>query len=184
MGLAATEVGLQFDDGITPVAGQPLPGTGEEEGEALGEVCAPEELGWVAVFGFGPAGDDLEEVGGEFGLTVAARGHVRMGGCDLAPGFEAGRDAGFDDGVGLLGALPGFGLKTPVQHVLGQGLQLIPALTAHHFEQAGHGVQGPIGIFRAEGLLMGPAVAHLAQLADVAASHVAQLFVEDLAPIV
>ena len=80
VGLAAAEVGLQLHDGLAALAVQALESICQQTSQALGQVGAAEELGWVAVLGGTLAEMYLPEVGGEFGLLVVAAGHVGVGG--------------------------------------------------------------------------------------------------------
>ena len=109
---------------------------------------------------------DLGEVGRELGLLVAAGGHVRVRGDDLAPGREvrvAASLGGFDAaalGAGLLGEL---------------GAQYVPCVASTSracsaaeigLQEEPHGVEGAVGLVGGEWLVVGPVVADALQLVD------------------
>src|SRR3546814_15189915 len=72
VGLAAAEVGLQFDDGVTAAPCQPLGCADQEGAEAVRQVGAAEELLRIAVVGGGAAGMHLGAIGSELSLLEVA----------------------------------------------------------------------------------------------------------------
>ena len=72
VGLAATEVGLEVDHGIAPVAAQPSSGPNQQLAQTVGEIGAPKERDRILVFVVRVAGGDLVQVSSELGLLKAA----------------------------------------------------------------------------------------------------------------
>ena len=167
VGLAAAEGGLKVDDGLgVGVPGQPPGGHGQEGLEPLGEVGALEEAGGVAVLLTALPVGDLVQVGGVLGLAVVAGDDVGVGADDVLPGCEAVLpEAGHGDGA-RPGVAPGGGVEGGVQRVPFHGTDLVGlGGGVDGPQEALGGVEGAIGVVHAEGAVVRPFVADLAQLA-------------------
>ena len=153
--------------------------------QALGQEGAPVELARVAVLVAALAPVDLAQVGGEFGLLVAAGGDVGMRGDDLAPGLEAADRLTLDGGHGAAAGLVArlFG-EAHAQDLLLHAVELLGLGRGDGGQQAPGTVERAIGIVGGEGLLVGPLVAHIAQLEGEVLLGVAQGVAEDAAPLV
>src|SRR5690606_4190829 len=86
---AATKVGLQFDNGIAPLAGNAKHGLREQTAEPFGDECATKEFGGVLVFVRTYPLIDLPKICCEFGLLITAGGNVWMWRDDLAPRLQS-----------------------------------------------------------------------------------------------
>ena len=185
VGLAAAEVGLQLDDRIAAGAGQAFDRAEEQAFEAFGDEGAAEELGGVFVLVGALVLVDLPEVGGEFGLLVAAGGDVGVRGDDFAPGLESPLRLAFggcEGGLAHLAAALLFELDAEQVH---PHLADVGGLIGGDGgQQALHAVECAVGVVATEGLLVGPLVAHVAELADNAPLGRAERAVEDLVPLV
>ena len=91
--LATAEVSLQIDDRHAALAGHALNRLAKQQGEALGEEGAAEELGRLPVLVNAAALVDLVQIGSELGLDVPATGHVGVRPHDLAPRVGADPDS-------------------------------------------------------------------------------------------
>ena len=165
--LAAAEVRLQVDDRRGVLVARQAPHRPiDEVAQTLGEVGAREELDRLGVVLAGVLGrGDLVEVGGELsGLEVAGR-DVIVGRKDLAPRAQPrgfGRDSRRLEHLAVV--LVG-GQATQPQ---ADRLDLVgDRRRADRDEQPLRGVQAAVRVVVAEGLVVGPVVARLAQLLAV-----------------
>ena len=127
----------------------------------------------------------LPEVGGELGLLVAAAGHVAMGRHHLAPRLEAARDLALDGRAGAPALFAAHLLvEAQAQQLHLHLVDLVGLGCGDGGEQAGRGVERPVGVVAGERLLVRPFVARLAQLTDDAALGEAQGAAEDDVPLV
>src|SRR5581483_6722983 len=85
VGLAATEVGLELDDGITLLARETLDGADEQLLQTVRQVSATEELGRLPVFVTAFTDMDLPQISREFCLLIPAARNVLMRRDDLPP---------------------------------------------------------------------------------------------------
>ncbi len=142
------------------------------------------ELQGVPVLFPGLAPVYLGQVGGELRLAVPPRGHVGVGRDHLPPGLEALGD----DGQGLLDRplrLPlRLLLKAAPEELPGHAGRLLGLLGGDHLQEAGHAVQGPVGVLKGEGALVGPAVAELQKLLHQGPAPAPELLVKNLVPAV
>ncbi|HEV2461982.1 MAG TPA: hypothetical protein VGS80_26820, partial [Ktedonobacterales bacterium] len=102
---AAAKVGLQINDGIAAGAAQALQSVGQQPAQPMCEEGALEEVARDAVFIGASAAMHLAQVGGEFGEEVAARGDIRLGRHDFAPGTQTHAWFAFDGGNSHLARL-------------------------------------------------------------------------------
>ena len=86
--LAATEVGLQLDDRVSPLARQSQHCLRQESAKPLSQEGSAEELGRILVLVRSFALINLPEIGGELGLLVAARCNVRVWSDDFPPRLQ------------------------------------------------------------------------------------------------
>ena len=185
VGLAAAKVGLELHHRVAALSAEPAHPVHQHLLEALGQVGALEESHRVAVLVRALALVHLPQVGGELGLLKAPAGHVGMGGDDLAPGLESAVDLALD---GRARATPPFAARLLLIHQPPQLLLHPPHLVGLGGRDGGQEalgrVQGAVGVVAGKGLLVRPAVAHLAQLAHQAALGVAQRQPKDLVPLI
>ena len=145
VGLAAAEVGLQFDDRVAAFAGESARRSRKHLVQALGDVGTGEEGLGVLVFRFSVALQHLKEIGREFGLVEAARCDIGVGCDDLAPR----RQSGFGPALGWFGcgaAALGTGLLVDhlAHEVLSQAAYLLTLVgVAEGLEHSFHGVERP-----------------------------------------
>ena len=143
--------------------------------QALGEVGAAEELDRVPVLVRALAEMDLPQVGGELGLLVAAAGHVLVRRHHLAPRLQVARRRALDGGAGALALLAAHLLVEDDAQQLHLHLADLVGLRRRDGGQQPPGrVERAVGVVAGEGLLVRPAVAHVAQLADQAALGLAR----------
>ena len=165
--LAAAEVGLQVDDRVAAAAVQAFDGLREQLAQAGGDEGAAEELGRVLVLARRPALVDLVQVGGELGLLVAAAGDVGVRPHHVAPRLEAlGRGRLEERRRDLLRLAAAVLVVADAQQLLLLLVELVGLLRRDGGEQALHAVEHAVGVVGREGLLVRPAVARRAQLAD------------------
>ena len=88
VGLAAAEVGLQFDNRASTLAGKPYQCAGQQPLEPFGDERAAEELGRILILVGAFVLIDLPQVGGKLGLLVGALHHVAVRSDHLAQGFK------------------------------------------------------------------------------------------------
>ena len=92
--LAAAEAGFGLHHRVAALPAQPPDGVDQQRAQAGGDVGVLEEADRVAVLGIGGAPViHLLQIGGEFGLLVAALSHIVVGADDPPPGFQMGGDA-------------------------------------------------------------------------------------------
>ena len=167
MRLAAAEVRLQVDDRRGVLIARQAPHRAVDEvAQALGEVRAREELDRLGVVLAGVLGrGDLVEVGGELGgLEVAGR-DVIVGRKDLAPRAQPRR---LRRDRRRLEHLPVVLVGGEAAQAQADRLDLVgDRRRADRDEQPLGGVQAAVGVVVAEGLVVRPVVAGLAQLLAV-----------------
>ena len=167
VGLAATEVGLQLNDGIATPTRDAADCPDQQALQAFRQVCPPKELDGVAVLVRPFAQVHLPEVGRELGLLVAPARDVLVGCDDLPPWLEAGGDSASDGGARLPSPFPARLLVEahPQQFHL-EPLELFRLRRRYRGQEPSHRVKCSIGVIAGEGLLVGPLVAVAAQLTD------------------
>ena len=181
--LAAAEVGLELHDRVAALAGEAPHRADQHPLEALGEVGAAEELDRVPVLVRPLAEVHLPEVGGELGLLVAAAGHVLVRRHHLAPGLEAARRRALDRRAGALALLAAHLLvEAQAQQLHLHLLDLVGLRRRDGGQQPAGRVERAVGVVAGEGLLVRPAVALVAQLADEAALGGPERLAEDVVP--
>ena len=87
MRLAATEIGLEFNDRIAALTGEPEHCSGKQVAQTMGQVGAPEKFDGVAVFIRTFAHVNLPQVRRELGLLIFARSDIFVGRDNFAPRF-------------------------------------------------------------------------------------------------
>ena len=167
--LAAAEVGLQFDDWISTLAGKPDQCAGQQPLQSFGDECAAIEFRWVLVLFRTFVLIDLPQIGGKLGLLVGAFHHVAMRSDHFTPRFQSALRLALG---GDERRLPHFAASLLVEL---QSQQIHPHL-ANLFgfgcrdcgKQPLHAVKRPVGIAARKGFLVCPLVANVAQFADQA----------------
>jgi hypothetical protein len=168
--LAATEGGLEVDDGFAAGAGEPPERAGQEEPQPLGDVRPGKKLAGVDVLLRAFIPGDLGKIRGELGLAIPAGSDIGVRGGEAPPGGEPLERFGRDRcGGGRLLLVLGLGdgvLHEDRRLRLGQVVGLGSGDGA---EEALGGVVGAVDVVAGEGLLarVGPAVAGQAQLGHV-----------------
>ena len=158
---------------------------GQEPAQSLGEKRAAKELGRVLVFVGSFTLINLPQVRGEFRLLKAAGSHVRVGRHDFAPGFQAALRFALGRLEGLLPHLAAaLFVELDAQQVHAHLFHFGSFRCGDGSQEPADAVEGPVGVVAAEVVLMGPLVAHFAQLADEAAFAVAQRAGKDMVPLV
>ena len=181
--LAAAEVGLQVDDRIAAVAVEAFDRLGQQLAQALSDEGAAEELGRVLILARGSALVHLVQVGGELGLLVAAAGDVAVRPHHVAPRLEAfGRGRLEERRRDLLRLAAAVLVVADAQQFLLLLVELVGLLRRDGGEQALHAVEHAVGVVGREGLLVRPAVARRAQLADERALVLPQHLAEHRVP--
>lgn len=184
VGLATAEARLNLDDGIAAGAREPLQGSNQEATDALGDVGPPEEVLRIPVLVAAFAAVDLRQVRHKLRLLITAGRHVRVGRDDLAPRLQARRRLAFNGGRGRLPYLAlRILLVAKAHHLLALSLHLDRLRSGNGLEQALRAVEGTIRVVGRERLVVRPAVADVAQLADERPLRLAQLALEDLLPV-
>ena len=167
MGLAATEVGLQLNDGVAAPSREAADCPDQQALQAFRQVGPPKELDRIAVLIRPFAQVHLPEVRSELGLLIAPARDVLVGCDDLPPWLEAGGDSASDGGARLPAPFPTRLLVEahPQQFHL-EPFELVRLRRRYRGEKPAHGVQCPIGVIAREALLVGPFVAVVTQLTD------------------
>jgi len=183
VGLSPAEVRLQLHDGVAALAGQALHGPYKQSSEALRQVGAMEELNRVTVFVSPFPQVDLPEVRGELGLLVPAAGHVLMRADHLPPGLQAARDLAFDGAAGALSLLGAHLLVENRAPKLRLHLPDFIGLERRDGRQQPLArVEGPVCIVAGKGLLVGPSVPNVPQLAHQGPFRLAERPSEHVVP--
>ena len=87
--LAATEIGLQVDDGISTIAAEPTRCTSQQLAKPVRQVSASKERNRVLVLTVSIASRDLIEVGRELSLLESTAGNIGMRGDHVTPRRES-----------------------------------------------------------------------------------------------
>ena len=176
VGLAAAEVRLHLDDRIAAFAAQAADGIQQQVPHAFGDERSAEELGRVVVLGHRFVAPDLMEVGGELRLLVAAGGDVRVRSYDVPPRLQTGDRLALGRCARLtLAHVPLLLRETGTEQLLSHLLDLARVLAGvARVEEQLRGVERAVSLVGGEGLVVGPTVANLHQLADPAPLAVAE----------
>src|SRR5690606_6615755 len=146
-------------------ARQALDGTGQEPLEALRQEGAPEKLNGVSILGGALVQIHLPEIRGELGLLVAAARDVLMWAHHLPPRPELTRNLALDWRSGGPTLRRSHLLLEPDAKQLGlELLEVVRLRRRNRGEESRGGVERPVGVIRAERILVRPAVTNLAQL--------------------
>ena len=183
VGLAAAEVGLELHHRVAAVAGEPAHRADQQALQALGEIGAAEELDRLPVLVRPLAQVHLPEVRRELGLLVAATRHVPVRADHLPPGLEVGRGLALDGGPGALPLLAAHLLvEAQAQQLHLHLLDLVRLRCRDGGQEPAGRVEGAVGVVGGEGLLVRPAVAHVAQLAHERPLGLAERLAEHVVP--
>src|SRR6266571_726199 len=185
VGLATTKVGLQLHNRIAACPVQTLQSAGEQVPQTLCQEGALKEVAREAILNHSFTTINLAQICGKFGLLVATGGNVGMGCDNLAPGTQAHGGLSLDGcHCDLARFTPGLLIKTDTQHLLLLAINLAGLFGRDSGEQSLNAVQCAVDIVGAEGFLVCPPVASLAQLTDQAALCLAKDLTEDGLPLV
>jgi hypothetical protein len=105
VGLTAAEVGLKLYHRVPSGSGEALHRPHQHPREALGKIGAPEKFHRIPILIGSLTEMDLPEIGREFGLLIAAAGHILMRGDNFALGLEISRCRALDGGTGAFALL-------------------------------------------------------------------------------
>ena len=183
VGFAAAEVGLKLHHRIAALVAEAAGRPDQQPLQTFGEVGAPEKLHRVAVLVRALAEVNLPQIGGELGLLVAAAGHIPMRRDDLPPRFQRRRRGALDRAPGLPAPRAARLLvEAHAQQFHLEAFEVLRLGGRHRGQEPGGGIQRPIGIVAGKALLMRPAIAVAAQLADQAALRRAENRAKHLVP--
>lgn len=107
-----------------------------------------------------------------------------MGRGYIPPGLEAALGAGLGHDLCALLQFPlCLLLEALAHHLPGAGLDGFGLGGRDHLQKPLHGIEGTVGIFNGERLLMGPFIPDFSKFRDVASARMAELALEDLRPV-
>ena len=186
VGLAAAEVGLQLDDRIASLTGQPRYGLRQQPAQAFCQKRPAEELCGVLVLVGAFSLVNLPQVGCEFGLLIPARGHVRMRRDDFTPRLQTALGVAFGGLERFLAHLrAALFVENDPHEVHSHLADFSRGLGGRdRVEQPFRRIECPNGVVADELLVVRPLVADASQFTDQTAFGRSQHVAEDVIPLV